>query len=165
VVLGIGLLAISFGAILARLAQGHGLPSLAIATLRLGLAALFITPIALWQSGRTLRTLSRATGPADLRRRFFPRAALRDLDHLARIHFGGQQHGARDDQPAVDRHRVVRPLRGKAQPVMLVGIVISLSGSLLIFWSDSQQQRPPAAIRCSATAWPLSAAGVFPPIY
>ena len=57
-VLGVGLLAISFDAILARFAQGHGLPSLTIATLRLGLAALIITPIALWQSGRTLRTLS-----------------------------------------------------------------------------------------------------------
>jgi threonine/homoserine efflux transporter RhtA len=55
-VLGVGLLAISFGAILARFAQGHGLPSLTIATLRLGLAALIITPIALWQSaGRCAR--------------------------------------------------------------------------------------------------------------
>jgi hypothetical protein len=52
-VLGVGLLAISFGAILARLAQGYGLPSLTIATLRLGLAALLITPLALWQSGHT----------------------------------------------------------------------------------------------------------------
>jgi len=56
-VLGIGLLAISFGAILARLAQGYGLPSLTIATLRLGLAALLITPLALWKSGSALRML------------------------------------------------------------------------------------------------------------
>ena len=47
VVLGIGLMAISFGAILARLAQGHGLPSLAIAALRLGLAALIAVLVAL----------------------------------------------------------------------------------------------------------------------
>ena len=59
VVLGIGLMAISFGAILARLAQGHGLPSLAIAALRLGLAALIITPFALWQSRRALALISR----------------------------------------------------------------------------------------------------------
>ena len=45
-VLGIGLLAISVGAILARFAQGYGMPSLVVATLRLGLAALIITPVA-----------------------------------------------------------------------------------------------------------------------
>ena len=58
-VLGIGLLAISFGAILARYAQANGLPSLAIATLRLAFAALIVTPIALYQSGRVLGALSR----------------------------------------------------------------------------------------------------------
>ncbi len=54
VVLGIGLIAISFGAILARFAQGYGVPSLAIAALRLGLAALIITPLSFWQSRREL---------------------------------------------------------------------------------------------------------------
>jgi hypothetical protein len=44
-VLGVGLMAISFGAILARFAQGYGLPSLAVAALRLGLAALIVTPL------------------------------------------------------------------------------------------------------------------------
>lgn len=48
VVLGIGLSAISFGAILARLAQGGGVPSLSIAAWRLGFAALAVTPFALW---------------------------------------------------------------------------------------------------------------------
>ena len=57
-VLGIGLIAISFGAILARFAQGFGLPSLTIAALRLGLAALIITPIALWQSRRALASIN-----------------------------------------------------------------------------------------------------------
>ena len=60
VVLGIGLLAISFGAIFARFAQGYGLPSLAVATLRLGLAALIVTPLAWWQSRHSLRTLTRS---------------------------------------------------------------------------------------------------------
>ncbi|MEI7431796.1 MAG: EamA family transporter, partial [Betaproteobacteria bacterium] len=59
VVLGIGLIAISFGAILARLAQGYGLPSLAIAALRLGLAALIVTPLAWWQSRQALQSMSR----------------------------------------------------------------------------------------------------------
>jgi hypothetical protein len=49
----LGILAISFGAIFARLAQGHGLLSLAVAALRLGLAALIVTPVAWW--GQPLR--------------------------------------------------------------------------------------------------------------
>ena len=48
VVLGIGLIAISFGAILARFAQGAQIPSLSIAAWRLGFAALLVTPFALW---------------------------------------------------------------------------------------------------------------------
>ena len=59
VVLGIGLSAVSCGAIFARFAQSYGLPSLAIAALRLGLAALIITPVALWQSRRALLALNR----------------------------------------------------------------------------------------------------------
>ncbi|GHU33939.1 hypothetical protein AGMMS50256_26850 [Betaproteobacteria bacterium] len=59
VVLGIGLLAISFGAILARVAQANALPSLAIAALRLGLAALIVTPFSLWQSRRELLAITR----------------------------------------------------------------------------------------------------------
>ena len=71
VVLGGGLLAISFGAILARLAQGYGLPSLAIAALRLGLAALIITPFALWRSRRTLAALNRRQALLTLGAGFF----------------------------------------------------------------------------------------------
>lgn len=48
-----------FGAILARVAQGEGLPSLVIAALRLGLAALIVTPLAWWQSRHVLRALTR----------------------------------------------------------------------------------------------------------
>ena len=47
VVLGCGLAAISFGAILARLAQGEGAASLLVACVRLGLAALLVMPLAL----------------------------------------------------------------------------------------------------------------------
>ena len=47
VVLGVGLLAISFGAILVRYAQADAIPSLAVAAWRLGLAALLVTPLVL----------------------------------------------------------------------------------------------------------------------
>ncbi|MCM8595724.1 DMT family transporter [Accumulibacter sp.] len=137
-VLGIGLLAISFGAILARFAQANGLPSLAIATLRLGLAALIVTPLALWQSGRTLRALTRRqvllTGGAG----FF----------LA-VHFATWITSLEYTSVASSTALVTTNLLWigiasfvlfgeRPGSLMLVGIVISLSGSLLIFWSDSR---------------------------
>ena len=67
IVLGIGLIAISFSAIFARFAQAEGVASLAVATWRLGLAALIITPLAMLQSRHELvrspavRTRARAS--------------------------------------------------------------------------------------------------------
>jgi drug/metabolite transporter (DMT)-like permease len=57
--LGIGLLAVSTASILIRYAQGAGLPSLAIAALRLIFASLFLLPVALWRRRAELRALSR----------------------------------------------------------------------------------------------------------
>ncbi|NLF53831.1 MAG: EamA/RhaT family transporter, partial [Thauera phenolivorans] len=57
VVLGVGLVAISFGAIFARVAQAEGVSSLAVATWRLGFAALIITPVALLQARHELARL------------------------------------------------------------------------------------------------------------
>lgn len=138
VVLGIGLLAISFGAILARLAQGHGLPSLTIATLRLGLAALLITPIALWQSGRALRTLSLRQGLLTAGAGFF----------LA-LHFATWITSLEYTSVASSTALVTTNLLwigiasfvlfgDRPSRLMAIGIVISLAGSLLIFWSDSR---------------------------
>ena len=59
VILGIGLTAISFGAILARIAQAEGVSSLAVASWRLGFAALIITPVALLQARHELTRLTR----------------------------------------------------------------------------------------------------------
>ena len=71
VVLGIGLVAISFGAVLARFAQGFGLPSLAIAAMRLGFATLLITPVAVWRSRRVLLAMTRRQGLLALGAGFF----------------------------------------------------------------------------------------------
>jgi len=57
IVLGIGLMAISFAAILIRYAQLEGVPSLYIAAFRLLGAALLLTPPALWRYRDTLRRL------------------------------------------------------------------------------------------------------------
>ena len=141
-VLGIGLLAISFGAILARIAQGYGLPSLTIATLRLGLAALLITPLALWQSGSALRMLKPRqgllTGGAGL---------------FLALHFATWISSLEYTSVASSTALVTTNLLwigiasfllfgDRPSRLMVIGIVLSLSGSLLIFWSDSRTSAP-----------------------
>lgn len=54
-----GVLIVSTASILIRLAQQQGVPSLTIAAGRLGFAALLLTPLAWWQAGKELRSLSR----------------------------------------------------------------------------------------------------------
>jgi drug/metabolite transporter (DMT)-like permease len=58
-VLAIGVLVVSTASILIRLAQAEGVPSLAIAAVRLGLAALVLLPLAWSRAGRELAALSR----------------------------------------------------------------------------------------------------------
>jgi drug/metabolite transporter (DMT)-like permease len=59
IVLGVGLLAVSFAAILIRFAQLEGVPSLYIAAFRLGGAALLVAPLTLRRHSRDLRAISR----------------------------------------------------------------------------------------------------------
>lgn len=57
--LGLGVLVVSSSSILVRYAQGAGVPSLSIAALRLALAALLLTPLALARASGEIRGLSR----------------------------------------------------------------------------------------------------------
>ncbi|MBD5803931.1 EamA-like transporter family protein [Azoarcus sp. Aa7] len=138
VVLGIGLMAVSFGAIFARLAQAEGVPSLAVASWRLGLAALVVTPIALLQSGHALAQMNRRQGLLALAAGFF----------LA-LHFGTWITSLEYTSVASSTALVTtNPLwiglasfmlfRERPSRMMLGGIALSFGGSLLIFWSDSQ---------------------------
>lgn len=137
-VLGIGLLAIAFGAILARFAQGGGVPSLVVATARLGLAALIITPIALLQARPALRGLNR-------------RQLLMGLaaGGCLALHFGTWITSLEYTSVASSTALVTtNPLwiglasfalfGEKPGRAMVGGILLSLAGSLCIFWSDSQ---------------------------
>ena len=137
VVLGVGLMAISFGAVLARLAQGSGLPSLAIATLRLGLAALIVSPLALWQSRRALAALTR--------RQLLLTAGAGGC--LA-LHFASWISSLEYTSVASSTALVTTNLLWvaiasfflygeKPGRLTLLGMVVSLGGSALIFWSDS----------------------------
>lgn len=138
VVLGCGLLAISFGAILARYAQGYGLPSLTIATMRLGIAALLITPLALWQSHRALRAIDRRKA-----------LLIAGAGVFLALHFATWISSLEYTSVASSTALVTTNLLWiglasffifgeKPGRLMSTGIVISLSGSLLIFWSDYQ---------------------------
>jgi len=142
VVLGIGLCAVSCGAIFARFAQGYGLPSLAIAALRLGLAALIITPMALWQSRRALLVLNRRQALLTLGAGFF----------LA-LHFATWISSLEYTSVASSTALVTTNLlwigiasfvlfSEKPRWLMIVGMAVSISGSVLIFWSDSSTSTP-----------------------
>ncbi len=142
VVLGGGLIAVSFGAILARLGQGYGLPSLAIAAMRLGFAALIVTPFALWRSRAALRALDRRQGLLALGAGFF----------LA-LHFATWISSLAYTSVASSTALVTTNLLWVAigsfvlfgerpRRLTLIGTVIALLGSLLIFWSDSSRAAP-----------------------
>ena len=142
VVLGIGLCAVSCGAIFARFAQGYGLPSLAIAALRLGLAALIITPMALWQSRRALLALNQRQALLTLGAGFF----------LA-LHFATWISSLEYTSVASSTALVTTNLLWigiasfvlfdeKPRWLMIVGMAVSISGSVLIFWSDSSTSTP-----------------------
>lgn len=138
VVLGIGLTAISFGAILARLAQAEGVSSLAVATWRLGLAAILITPLALMQSRHELARL-------DGRQVVMALAAGAFLA----LHFATWISSLEYTSVASSTALVTtNPLwiglasfvlfRERPSAMMAGGVALSLAGSLFIFWSDSQ---------------------------
>ena len=146
VVLGIGLLAISFGAVLARLAQGAGLPSLAIATLRLGLAALIVSPLALWQSrtvkGSALFAMSARQLRLTLGAGFF--LALHFASWISSLEYTSVASSTALVTTNLLWIAIAAYLFSGEKPgrLMALGMAVSLCGSLLIFWSDSQHSAP-----------------------
>jgi drug/metabolite transporter (DMT)-like permease len=142
VVLGIGLCAISSGAIFARLAQGYGLPSLAIATLRLGLAALIITPVALWQSRRALLALNRRQCLLTFGAGFF--LALHFATWISSLEYTSVASSTALVTTNLLWIAIASFLLFGDKPgwLMLVGMAVSISGSVLIFWSDSHTSAP-----------------------
>jgi len=138
VVLGIGLLAISFGAILARLAQAEGVTSLVVASWRLGLAALIVTPIALIQARRELRHLSRRQIGMALAAGFF--LALHFATWISSLEYTSVASSTAlvTTNPLWIGLAAFLFFGERPHRLMVGGIGLSLAGSLLIFWSDSQ---------------------------
>jgi drug/metabolite transporter (DMT)-like permease len=147
VVLGVGLLAVSLGAVLARYAQAAHIPSLAVAAWRLGLAALFVTPVLAWQwLGRRGALQSQTDGPGINRRQLGWTLAA---GLCLAAHFGIWITSLEYTSVASSASLVTtNPLwiglasfvlfREVPNRFLLVGIGLSLLGSLLIFLSDSQ---------------------------
>ena len=136
VVLAVGLVAISFGASLARYAQGYGLPSLAIAALRLGLAALLVTPVALWQSRYALSRLTRQQIMLALGAGFF--LALHFASWISSLEYTS----VASSTALVTTNLLWIGLASfllfghRPNRLMSLGIIVSLTGSALVFWSD-----------------------------
>ena len=138
VVLGIGLAAISFGAIFARLAQAEGVGSLAVATWRLGFAALIITPVAFLQSRHELARLTRKQIVMALAAGFF--LALHIATRISSLEYTSVASSTAlvTTNPLWIGLASFLIFRETPTKMMIGGIALSFAGSLFIFWSDSQ---------------------------
>jgi len=138
VVLGLGLLVISFGAVLARLAQAESVPSLVVATWRLGLAAIVVTPLALIHGRRELLALTRQQLLMALLAGLF--LALHFATWISSLEYTS----VASSTALVTTNPLWIGLAGflffgeRPNRLMVGGIALSLAGSLFIFWSDSQ---------------------------
>ena len=138
VILGIGLTAISFGAILARIAQAEGVSSLAVASWRLGFAALIITPVALLQARHELTRLTRRQLAMALAAGFF--LALHFATWISSLEYTSvaSSTALMTTNPLWIGLASFFIYRETPSRMMVGGIALSFTGSLLIFWSDSQ---------------------------
>lgn len=137
-VLGVGLTAISFGAVLARIAQAESVSSLAVATWRLGLAAIIITPVALLQSRRDLVALTRQQIVMAIAAGFF--LALHFATWISSLEYTSVASSTAlvTTNPLWIGLASFLLFRERPSVMMIGGIALSFAGSLFIFWSDSQ---------------------------
>jgi drug/metabolite transporter (DMT)-like permease len=142
VVLAVGLLAVSFGAIFARLAQAEAVDSLAVATWRLGLAAIVITPVALLQARHELVRLSGRQLAMALAAGFF--LALHFATWISSLEYTSVASSTAlvTTNPLWIGLASFVIFREAPTRMMLGGIALSLAGSLFIFWSDSRSAAP-----------------------
>ncbi|WP_068809189.1 DMT family transporter [Thauera phenolivorans] len=142
VVLGVGLVAISFGAIFARVAQAEGVSSLAVATWRLGFAALIITPVALLQARHELARLRAGQLGMALAAGFF--LALHFATWISSLEYTSVASSTAlvTTNPLWIGLASFLLFRDTPSRMMTAGILLSLAGSLFIFWSDSRSAAP-----------------------
>jgi drug/metabolite transporter (DMT)-like permease len=147
-----GVTIVSTASIMIRFAQAEGVPSLSIAAMRLGFAALLLTPLALLRAGPELRSLGRAD--------FF--FALGSGAFLA-VHFASWISSLEFTSVASSAALVAtNPLwvglasllvfRERLGWGALVGIGLTLLGTILISLSDSQNSTFPNPLLGNALA-------------
>lgn len=143
--LGGGVVVVSFAAILIRLAHADGAPSLAIASVRLGIAALVLAPFAWWRAGAEMRRLGR---------RELLLCVLSGF--LLAVHFWVWITSLEYTSIASSTALVATNplwvalasafiLRERPGPAALVGIALTLCGSALIFVADAHGDASGAA--------------------
>jgi len=136
-VLGAGVAVVSFAAILIRFAQAEGAPSLAIAAVRLTLAAAVLTPFALLRSGREMRRLRRRElalcmlSGAFLAAHFW--AWITSLEHTS----VASSTALVTTNPLWVALISAIALRERPGGAALSGIALTLAGSILVFAADS----------------------------
>ncbi len=143
--LGGGVVVVSFAAILIRFAHADGAPSLAIASVRLGIAALVLAPFAWWRAGAEMRRLGR---------RELLLCVLSGF--LLAMHFWVWITSLEYTSIASSTALVATNplwvalasaflLRERPGPAALLGIVLTLCGSALIFVADAHRDASSAA--------------------
>lgn len=134
--LGLGVLVVSSSSILVRYAQGAGVPSLSIAALRLALAALLLTPLALARASGEIRDLSRR----DIRLALLAGCLL--AAHFATWISSLAYTSVASSTVLVTTNPIWIALastlifRERLRKGMVVAIGIALGGSALIFFAD-----------------------------
>jgi len=136
-VLGAGVSVVSFAAILIRFAQAEGAPSLAIAAVRLAVAAAVLTPFALFRSGCEVRRLRRRElglcmlSGAFLAAHFW--AWITSLEHTS----VASSTALVTTNPLWVALISAIVLRERPGGKALIGVVLTLAGSMLVFAADS----------------------------
>ena len=136
-VLGAGVSVVSFAAILIRFAQAEGAPSLAIAAVRLAVAAAVLTPFALFRSGPEIYRLRRRElglcmlSGAFLAAHFW--AWITSLEHTS----VASSTALVTTNPLWVALISAIVLRERPGGKALTGVVLTLAGSMLVFAADS----------------------------
>lgn len=142
-VLAAGVVIVSTAAILIRIAQQEGVPSITIAAGRLGLAALILVPLALARAGPELRSLSRrewllAIGSGACLAVHFA-AWIASLAHTS----VASSVALVTTNPVWVGLASWLLLRERIAPVTIAGIALSIGGTLLIFAADAAPGEAP----------------------
>ena len=136
-VLGAGVSVVSFAAILIRFAHAEGAPSLAIAAVRLAVAAAVLTPFALFRSGREIcRLRRRELGLCMLSGAFLAAhfwAWITSLEHTS----VASSTALVTTNPLWVALISAIVLRERPGGKALIGVVLTLAGSMLVFAADS----------------------------